>query len=722
MPLQLMPFSRTRGCSRFHARVGVMGTDMRGALRNGDPRLAIVLAAFLIALAESTALALDITGYSATVNDRFASGFPTAPVNNTDPSFIGIDYDWSGVGWSTTTAAASSYKGFGFLSPQHYLVASHYGGSTTVRLALPDGTVIEGSQQSVTNLGYGPQLDSGPPDLSLGTLTEPLAGINSLARYGVLDLYATSVSTTYSVYNGQSLLAYGRSSTTNGSPRIGAATVLSAQLLDGADPNSAVILTAASGSPSVQLVVGDSGSPLLQGWTNPNGSPELTILGLNSAIVSDGSTSYNAMSLLAVPGAMTNANAIMNADGFALRVTGNPSATWQGGSGSPAQRDDLNRGFNWSSNSQPTDLYTGFDADTASVLTPDVNAATNIRGLFFLSTATGNDGFTFSGANALTIGRGGIVNYDADRQTFTAPITLGASQYWDVGSGGVTAGAIATGGNLLEVAGTGTAILSGDVSGAGGVALSGTRLEMSGTSSYTGGTWVHAGTLVVNGSIATSSGVTVNAGGTLAGSGTVAAISGAGMISPGNSPGILTAPSVNPGGGLDFAFEFTQTGSPTWGSTTASGNDVLRLTDLSTPFVSALTSGNEVDVYLDVGSLTIGDTFRGGFFTDLNTDFLATLENATFNYFLASGTGSVTYNSVTYDPYTGPLSFDWSTVSETATFSGGSQTGFVSQFVVVPEPVTWALLVCAGAVMGGMRWCQRRSRRHSTESCERQVL
>lgn len=663
----------------------------------------MMLVVVAVALLGTAAHALDVTGYSATVNDRFTSGFPSAPVANTNPSFVGLSYDWSGVGWSTTTAVASSYKGFGFLSPQHYLVAAHYGGSSTVRVMLPSGAVIEGSQQSVTNLGYGPKLNSGPPDLALGTLAAPLAGVGEFARYGVLDLYPTSTSTTYSVYNGQPLLAYGRSSTTNGSPRVGSATVLSAGLIDGADPNSAVILTATTGSPSVQLVVGDSGSPLLQGWTNPNGGPQLTVLGLNSAVYSDGSTNYNAMSLLAVPGAMANTNAVMNPDGFALRVTGNPSAAWQGGSGGPSQQNDLSQRLNWSGNSQPTDLYVGFDATTANVLTPEVNAATNLRGLFFLSTASSGDGFTFSGANALTIGRGGIVNYDADRQAFTAAISLGASQYWDVGPGGVTAGAITTGGNLLEIAGTGTAILSGNVSGAGGVALSGSRLEMSGASTYTGGTWVHAGTLVVNGSIAASSGVTVNAGGILAGSGTVAVLGGAGSIAPGNSPGILTAPSVDPSGGLGFSFEFTQTGSPIWGDATASGNDVLRLTGNTSPFTSALTSSNVIDVYLDVASLTIGDTFRGGFFTDRDADFLASLDNATFNYYLVSGTGSVTYNSVTYDPYAGPLTFDWSTVSETATFFGGSEAGFVSQFVAVPEPSTWGLAVTAGGLLVSLR-------------------
>jgi autotransporter-associated beta strand protein len=326
--------------------------------------------------------------------------------------------------------------------------------------------------------------------------------------------------------------------------------------------------------------------------------------------------------------------------------------------------------------------------------------------MFFKSTATVGDGFTFSGASTLTIGRGGIVNYDNSRQTISAPIALGASQYWDVGPGGVTAGAINTAGFLLEVSGSGTGIISGAVSGAGGVALSGSRLEMTGTSSYTGGTWVHSGSLVVNGSIAASSGVTVNAGGSLAGSGVVAAIAGAGSVDPGNSPGILTAPSVNPAGGLDFNFEFTQLGSPAWGNATASGNDVLRLTSPTAPFSSSLTSSNVINVFLDVGSLGLGDTFRGGFFTDRDADFLGSISAATFSYFVADAGGSTSYSGTSYDPYAGPFSFNWSTVVETATFAGGSETGYVGQFVVVPEPGVWLLVAVAAA--GGVAVGARR--------------
>src|SRR5207249_2655484 len=52
-------------------------------------------------------------------------------------------------------------------------------------------------------------------------------------------------------------------------------------------------------------------------------------------------------------------------------------------------------------------------------------------------------------------------------------------------------------------------------------------------------TTVNGGTLLVNGSITSS--VTVNSGGTLGGGGTITGnVSGAGVVAPGNSPGVLT--------------------------------------------------------------------------------------------------------------------------------------------------------------------------------------
>ena len=690
---------------------------MSRRLPSASPSIARGIAVWgvaLFAVWARAALALDVTGYSAAVNDRFTSGFPTSPVPNTSGSFVGAAYDWSGVGWSTTTHAAASYKGFALLSPRHFLTAQHYehGGLLTqgVRILGRDGQLATGSNTGIDNLGYGIVVTNGgvtAPDLALGTLGAQISAPANMARYAVLDLNNSSSLPTYSNYTGLTALAYGRGAVTNGSPRAATVVIDSAGTAT-ADPTSSIALTLRSGTPSVQLVEGDSGSPFLVGWTNPNGGTELTVIGLNSAV----SGSFNVMSFLAIPGAMNAANAVMTPDGYALRTQGNVSGTWVGNNGSPGQRDDLSRGGNWSGGAVPTDLYVLFNGTSTTVRAIDVNSATNLRGLSFRTTGTSGDGFTFSGANALTIGRGGLTNYDSDRQTFSASLTLGDHQYWDVGTGGVTAAAINTNGKLLEIAGSGTTQITGIVSGTGGLALSGHRLELTGSSSYTGGTWAHAGTLVVDGNIAASSGVALAAGAALGGTGRVSAISGAGMVGPGNSPGILTATSVDPSGGLDFSFEFGKTGAPIWATGTASGNDVLRLT-AGTPITSALGAGNAINVYLGVASLALNDTFQGGFFTDASADFLSSIQNATFNYYvLGNGAGSAaTYNGQGY--YLLDTSF-WPAFEEvlvstvtvpSANFAGGTVTnGQVMQLVVVPEPGAALLaLLGAGVAAAAMR-------------------
>lgn len=72
-------------------------------------------------------------------------------------------------------------------------------------------------------------------------------------------------------------------------------------------------------------------------------------------------------------------------------------------------------------------------------------------------------------------------------------------------------------------------------------------LTLSGTNSYTGGTTVSAGTLLINGSLTTSA-VTVGSGGTLGGSGSLGAlltVQSGGVLSPGNSPGVLAAAALD---------------------------------------------------------------------------------------------------------------------------------------------------------------------------------
>lgn len=243
------------------------------------------------------------------------------------------------------------------------------------------------------------------------------------------------------------------------------------------------------------------------------------------------------------------------------------------------------------------------------------------------------------------------------------------------------------------------ATLSGNITGTGDLTYSGPgRLSLTGNNTYTGSTAVDAGELNVNGSIA-SSPVSVASGASLSGSGSVGAISGSGSINPGNSPGILTAPSVDPSGGLTFNFEFTSI-NPVFSDATASVNDLLRLTS-GTPFTASLTSANSVNIYFNVGSFGAEQTYKGGFFTDTQSDFLSAIAGATFNYYVAAEGGGVVYNGVNYTLLDESLDIVLTTTAQNgADFAGGTVDGQIAQFQVVPEPSTYALLVLAAAGLG----------------------
>jgi fibronectin-binding autotransporter adhesin len=280
-------------------------------------------------------------------------------------------------------------------------------------------------------------------------------------------------------------------------------------------------------------------------------------------------------------------------------------------------------------------------------------------------------------------------------------------------AGGVITTGTAVGTATLTTSFTGTSTFAGVISdnGSGIVALTkagaGT-LRLTGSSGYTGATTVTAGVLAVNGQI--SSAVTVATGAMVGGSGVIsAALSGAGTVSPGNSPGILTAGQFDATGGLDAAFEFMAL-APVYNDSSASLNDVLRLTS-GTPIVGTLTGGNLIDVYFNVNSIATGDTFEGGFFTGLSAGtLLSAVENATFTYWIKDNAGSTSFNGVSYSPLSSLPSITGVTVQTanvTRTFAGGSVSGSVTQFVIVPEP--GALTLVVGGVVAAA-WVIRRRR------------
>ena len=278
-------------------------------------------------------------------------------------------------------------------------------------------------------------------------------------------------------------------------------------------------------------------------------------------------------------------------------------------------------------------------------------------------------------------------------------------------------------------AGTDLLVSSSIVNGAGGITSGLTktgagRMVLSGQNTYTGTTEINAGSLIINGSVGGD--VVVAAGATLGGSGVLGrTLSGAGLVSVGNSPGIGTAGAVDPSAGTDWVFEITGT-APVWNSgTSASVNDVLRLTD-ATPFLSNLSSGNTVDVLfaLSGGSPIAEGDYLGGFFVDNAAfDLSAALANGQFRYWVVGEYGSAgdqqVFNvgangaGVTYSllsAYDSSLTASYLVTPQTVDFGSGNVTGAVTQFVVVPEPASLGVAAIGIGLAGWAWFCRRRVR------------
>ena len=159
---------------------------------------------------------------------------------------------------------------------------------------------------------------------------------------------------------------------------------------------------------------------------------------------------------------------------------------------------------------------------------------------------------------------------------------------------------------------------------------------------------------------------------------------------------------------------FEITGStPNFLNREASVNDVLRLTDPTAPFASALGAGNVVNVLFNLSGTPVEQgTFKGGFFTDLNTNFFSNISSGSFAYWVTGTYGSagdqqpfavgldgalVTYSRLgAFDP---ALSVSRSVVPQSANFGAGAVSGQITQFVVVPEPMTLALAGIGSALL-----------------------
>ena len=442
------------------------------------------------------AWALAITSYNPAVNDRFSSGFSSAPVPTLSGSFLGSGVDFSGVGWGSAVYTVA----FGLISPRNYIGAVHYPGDITFKFLGGDGALHTYTEKTRTMTNYGVVFGGDTyGDLSVGTLTAPIPAADRVQAMPVLDM---------ANYTGAPVWMYGNGS--NG-PRL-AATTISSVVTSGSYYSYFKTPTTDS-----TLEGGDSGSPTFIPWTDPTGVKQLTIIGNNSGV----DPSYNWLNFISRPETVTAINNVLVPDGYALRWVADPTATWLGGHG--AGGDQAGTPLNWTNGQIPgTASYLAFTSTTTSTFSISLSGSTqSARGLIF----SGTTGFTIS-SGTLSLGRGGMNNFDSRVQTVNAGVTLADHQFWDGHSGGFNVtGNVETAGKLVVIQGSADSTITGAISGSGSLAKDGAGLlSLSGPNSYSGRTTLHNGVLLAANSAGSATGtgpVTVEAG-ILAGSGAVA--------------------------------------------------------------------------------------------------------------------------------------------------------------------------------------------------------
>jgi autotransporter-associated beta strand protein len=251
--------------------------------------------------------------------------------------------------------------------------------------------------------------------------------------------------------------------------------------------------------------------------------------------------------------------------------------------------------------------------------------------------------------------------------TITSPITLASGSSLTV--------------EMLQSAASaiGPAAFSGAISGGGGLVKVGPgELRLTGANTFTGPTTVSAGTLLVNGTNSGTGGVTVASGATLGGAGSIAGLTSvSGLLSPGNSPGVISF-------------------------------DSLSLASTSTTFmeIDGTTRGSGYD---GVNVASAGGLTYGGILSLSFSQVFA--DNTTFNLFDFTGTPIGSFSSITTTGSYGSLTFTNAGGEWTSTEVGGQTLKFSQStgvLVIVPEPSALTVAVAGLAAAG---WAASRRRR-----------
>ncbi len=715
-------------------------------------RLIVWFAVTIFFVGGLPAFALSVNGYSAEKNNRFSSGFPTSPVENASTAFIGASYDWSSVGYSTTTYGTSNPQNLTLIDSEHFVYAVHYSPTvgSTVTFVGTDGafysaTVLSISGAFITGNGTD-QLSS---DLGVGTLSTPVA-VSSSSVTSSKILFLGYSDANYSASSISSLLVYGK----NGVIGVNSVTAVKTnkQFLNSSSGTYTKLGTTlemdADYTTENQATFqgGDSGGPT---FATVNGSDKMYLVGVHWAVSAGTASSANYDSLVSMQ--LNHITAYTSQSGLLPSVYTPITTTWTGlvsGSGSWANGSNWTNGISndvIASDKVTKCVSVGFNGTTTSVRSITVFGTRTVTGITFQS-ATGSNGFLLQSSTqggTLTIGEAGITNEDDDLQTIACSVILRASQRWNMGMGGLNvSGAINTSGTsgaayLLLVDGSGTAKLTGVISGSGGLSMYGNGLlYVSGVNTYTGTTWVRYGTLRLGNASAlgsSSAGVYVLDGGTLDLFGyTIADVihvaAGSHLVNSASSLSV-TGSSV-----FSLVGTFALTSSLAWssGATMTLNSGTLTLAPTASAVISVAGTSASITVS-GSSTLVLDATYNDPLTSDSNSNLHVSVVN---NSTVKIAGGTVTTNSITgtgslYVSSTativvgtlvqdslvlgGSYSSDSSlaassvtAVSAIASSSNAASAGIAGSVSEVPEPSTFA---CFAIGAGVLAWITAKSRK-----------
>jgi fibronectin-binding autotransporter adhesin len=309
---------------------------------------------------------------------------------------------------------------------------------------------------------------------------------------------------------------------------------------------------------------------------------------------------------------------------------------------------------------------------------------------------------TYTGATFLL---SGTLSISVNNQLGDAPTgaavnlnggTLQATSTFLLANGSVTAGrrAIVLGGNggTIDVTGSNNLTVSGVISqavGGNGITKTNTgTLTLSGANTYTGPTNISGGTLVVQGSISSSSMTTVSNGGIIGGAGTIGAldIKNGGIVSPGTSPGTLTASnSATFESGGSYKLELRTQGVGT------AGTDWDKLAVTGSLDLSGLSSGNQFVFTLQTLDANNVNNPLSAWDPNANHTW-ASVVTTTTGFTLPAGGFNSNLFTVDTAGFQDPISGSFSIVQD--------GTNLDLQYIAaVPEPQTWAMMISGAGML-----------------------